>query len=57
MQQMNEEDAKVIDEVLDQAIEAGLEVEVIYWALRTMKDNPKLTPSEAMILGVTEWIK
>lgn len=54
---MNEEDAKVIDEVLDQAIEAGLEVEVIYWALRTMKDNPKLTPSEAMILGVTEWIK
>lgn len=54
---MDQNDLQVIDQVLDQAIESGLEVEVIYWALRAMKENSKLTPSEAMVLGVTEWIK
>lgn len=54
---MDQNDLKVIDAVLDQAIEVGLEVEVIYWALKAMKENTKLTPSEAMMLGITEWIK
>lgn len=54
---MYEEDLKIIDEVLDQAVEIGLETEVVYWALRAMKSDPKLSISEAIILGITEWVK
>lgn len=54
---MNNEDLVVIGDVLDQALESGLEVEVIYWALQAMKLNPTMTPAEAMSLGVLEWIK
>jgi len=57
MKPMNKEELEIIDEILDQAIENGLEVEVVYWALKAMKDNPTLQPSEALVLGVTEWIK
>ena len=53
----SEEDLKLIDEHLDNAIENGLEVEVIYWALVAMKKNPNLSPGEAFILGIMEWIK
>lgn len=53
----SEEDYKLIDEHLDDAMEEGLEVEVIYWALVAMKKNPNLSPGEAFILGITEWIK
>ena len=52
-----EEDAKLIDEQLDEAMELGLEVEVIYWALIAMKKNPELTPGQAFVLGLMEWIK
>lgn len=57
MQQTQEMEMDLIDKVLDQALEAGLELEIIYWALMAMKKNPELTPSQAMVLGVTEWIK
>ena len=53
----SEEDYKIIDEQLDNAMESGLEVEVIYWALVAMQKNPKLTPGEAFVLGILEWIK
>ena len=42
---------------LDMAMEYGLELEVIYFALMHMKKNPEATPVEAFILGVTELIK
>lgn len=42
---------------LDAALENGLELEVIYFALKYMKENPNVTPAEAFALGVTEWIK
>jgi hypothetical protein len=57
MQQTEEMEMDLIGKVLDQALEAGLELEVIYWALIAMKKNPELTPAQAMVLGVTEWIK
>jgi hypothetical protein len=57
MQPLEQEELNVIDQVLDQSMEVGLEVEVIYWALKAMQQNPALTPSAAMLLGVTEWIK
>ncbi len=46
-----------IGNMLDIALEYGLEVEVIYFALKKMKENPSLNPIEAFTLGVTEWIK
>lgn len=52
-----EDDYKLIEEQLDNAMENGLEVDVIYWALIAMQKNPKLTPGEAFVLGILEWIK
>jgi hypothetical protein len=51
------EQKDIIDKGLDTAIQFGLEVEVIYYALKAMKDNPKLTPAEAFVFGVAEWVK
>lgn len=51
------EQMKTISTSLDMAMEYGLEVEVIYFALMHMKKNPEVTPVEAFILGVTELIK
>lgn len=48
---------QVISDMLDTALEYGLEVEVIYWALEYVKKNPDVTPAEAFALGVVEWIK
>lgn len=57
VQEGSEEDMRLIDEELSNAIEHGLEVEIIYWGLIAMKNNPTLTPGQAFILGITEWIK
>ncbi len=60
---MSEEAQKEIDQMqaissmLDEALEYGLEVEVIYWALKYMRENPTISPVEAFALGVTEWVK
>jgi hypothetical protein len=51
------EQMKIIDSQLDVAIEYGMEVEVIYYALNYMKENPTVTPAEAFYLGISEWIK
>jgi hypothetical protein len=53
---MNEE-LELIGNQLDMALEYGLELEVIYYALKAMKENPSLTPVEAFALGVTELVK
>lgn len=50
-----EEEFNYTKEVLQRATEYGLEVEVIYSALRELKTNPKLTISEALIIGLEEW--
>lgn len=46
-----------IGSMLDVALEYGFEIEVIYHALKYMKENPKISPAEAFTLGVSEWIK
>lgn len=48
---------KAINEGLDVVIPFGLEAEVIYEALKYMKQNPTVTPAEAFFMGVTEWVK
>lgn len=60
---MNENTKELIDEMqilgelLDTALEYGLEVEVIYWALKYMKEHPEVSPLEAFASGVAEWVK
>lgn len=51
------EDMKHVAEALDHANEHGLQVEVVTWALKYMKENPSLTITEAVTLGYFEWIK
>ena len=43
--------------VLEHSCEEGLEVEVVTWALRYMKNDPTLTISEAITMGYYEWVK
>lgn len=51
------DEMQAIGDMLDTALEYGMEVEVIYWALKYIKDNPSATPAQAFALGVTEWVK
>lgn len=51
------EQIEAIDQMLDSAIQFGMEVDVIYWALKYMKENPTVTPAEAFALGVAEWVR
>jgi hypothetical protein len=52
---VSEMDAVAI--ALEQSREEGLDVEVVTWALRYMKENPSLTISEAITMGYYEWVK
>lgn len=53
----DKEQMEAIDKMLDSAIEFGMEVEVIFSALKYMKENPSVSPVEAFALGVSEWVK
>ena len=46
-----------VKDVLKNASEHGMEVEVVMYALKYMKENPLLTIEEAITLGYNEWIK
>ena len=52
---VSEMDAVAI--ALEQSREEGLEVEVVTWALRYMKNDPTLTISEAITMGYYEWVR
>ena len=46
-----------VSDCLSEAIEYGLETEVVYTALQTMKEYPQLSISEAIKVGLNEWMK
>ena len=50
-------DMKVISVLLDEALEHGLELEVIYAALKAMQEDNSLTPAQAFQEGMNEWIR
>jgi predicted RNA methylase len=50
-------DMKVISILLDEAMNEGLEVEVIYHALKTMREDDAITPAQAMQEAMNEWVK
>jgi hypothetical protein len=45
----------VVEHVLRDAHDLKVETLVVTWALKHMKENPKLTISDAIILGYEEW--
>jgi predicted RNA methylase len=51
------EEMELIGRGLDTALQFGLEVEVIYQALLAMKKDPTISPVEAMVFSVAEWVK
>ena len=46
-----------VEIALQRSREENLDVEVVTWALRYMKENPSLTISEAITMGFYEWVK
>ena len=48
---------KVISVLLDEALEYGMEVEVIYRALSLMREDDALTPSVAFQEAINEFIR
>jgi hypothetical protein len=46
-----------ISSMLKDAIENEMENEVVQWALKEMKDDPRLTPAMALRYGYLEWVK
>ena len=46
-----------INDCLNDAIDGGLETEVVFTALKNMKENSNLTIGEAIKIGFDEWIK
>jgi hypothetical protein len=46
-----------VHDFLKSAKEWGLETEVVCWALQAMKNDPRLTLSQAMADGYYEWVK
>ena len=50
-------DMKVISILLDEAMNEGLEVEVIYHALKIMREDDAITPAQAMQEAMNEWVK
>ena len=47
-------DMKVISVLLDEAMEQGLEIEVIYSALKTMREDDAITPAQAFQEAMNE---
>lgn len=50
-------DMDVISSYLEEANEYGLLSEVVFFALKAMKDDPTLSEAEAISIGYTEWVK
>jgi hypothetical protein len=51
------EEFKLIDTVLKDAEQYNMQVDVVYYALKHMKEDPKLTITQAIMLSHDEFIK
>ena len=50
-------DMKIISVLLDEAMEQGLEIEVIYNALKIMREDDAIGPAQAFQEAMNEWVK
>ncbi len=48
---------KAVREVLEESKKYNLEAEVIYFAIKYMQRDPKLTVSECVQMAMDEWVK
>lgn len=51
------EEIKWITELLEESRKYDLEGEVIQFALKSMREDPRLTPAMAFVIGYQEWVK
>lgn len=54
---MSTDEINAVSFALANAYQMSLEVEVVTWALKYMKENPNLTIDEAITMGYYEWVK
>lgn len=47
----------IVEHIIREANDFGLTTEVVTWALKSMKENPKQDISDAIIAGYDEWLK
>ena len=47
----------LIRSFLKDARDYGLETEVVMWAIKSMKEDPSISISQAMARGFYEWVK
>jgi hypothetical protein len=50
-------DMKLIAMLLEEAMNCGLEIEVIYSALKVMREDDAITPAQAFQHAIDEWVK
>lgn len=53
----NTQELTKINSLLSEAINEGLEAEVVLTALKAIKEDDTLSPLQAMQMGFEEWIK
>lgn len=54
---ISKQEAKLVSNIMKQAIERGLEVQVVLTAVRAMKREPTYTIVEVMYEAFDEWLK
>ena len=47
----------IVEHVLHEAHDLGCSVEVVTYALKMMKENPKMQISDAIVSSINEWVK
>ena len=47
----------VVTYVLHEADDYGITIEVVTYALKMMKENPKMQISDAIVNSINEWVK
>ena len=52
-----DKDVLDISDILEKSIRKGVETEVVYTALKAMKDNSELSISDAITIGKEKWLK
>ena len=45
----------IVEYILHEADDFGITPKVVTWALKCMKENPKLDISDAIVLGYEKW--
>lgn len=47
----------VVASALHEAAKHNLQIEVVTWALKYMKEDPTISIEEAITMGLNEWVK